>query len=211
MENASKLYSAVVKGHLDEASAITQQLLQSGLDADTILQGQLIPAMKEVGDLFEAGEYYLPNLLLSAQVMKTIMDILKPEMKSSGVAPIGRVAIGTIKGDLHDIGKNLVATLLEGNGFEVFDLGVDVGAERFVAAAKEHNVDIIAISALLTTTMINMEAVVQSLRREGLGQKVKVIIGGAPITQSYADEIGAHGFNDNANGAVKLATNLLGR
>lgn len=209
MEDLSKLYNAVVEGKIDEAGMLTRQVLDTGCDAGTILNRSLVPAMAEVGTRFERNEYYIPNMLAAAQAMKTAMEILKPSMKSLGVEPVGSVAIGTIKGDLHDIGKNLVAFMLEGNGFEVFNLGMDVPPEQFVSAVKEHKVNIIAMSALLTTTMINMRDVLDALEREGLRDRVKVMIGGAPITRDYADEIGADGFSDNANGAVLLAKKLV--
>lgn len=209
MIELSKLYEAVVEGNIDEAGIITRQVLDKGVDAGTVLNQSLIPAMQEVGDRFERNEYYIPNMLVAAQAMKTAMDILKPSMVKSGVKPLGKVAIGTIKGDLHDIGKNLVASMLEGNGFEVLNLGTDVTTGRFVSAVKEDKVNILAISALLTTTMINMKAVVDALTREGLRNKVKIMIGGAPITRAFANEIGADGFSDNANGAVNLAKTLM--
>ncbi|MCP5103584.1 MAG: cobalamin-binding protein [bacterium] len=210
MVDLSILYDAVVDGKIDEAGTLTRQALDTGSDAGTILNQSLVPAMAEVGERFERNEYYIPNMLIAAQAMKTAMEILKPAMVNSGVEPVAGVAIGTIKGDLHDIGKNLVAAMLEGNGFEVFNLGMDVTPGQFVSAVKEHKVNIIAISALLTTTMINMKAVIDALEGEGLRQGVKVIIGGAPVTGAYADEIGADGFSDNANSAVMLAKQLLG-
>lgn len=209
MEYLLKLYKAVVEGEIDEAGTLTRQILDTGADAGTVLNKSLIPAMQEVGDRFERNEYYIPNMLVAAQAMKIAMDILKPSMVHSGVKPLGRVAIGTIKGDLHDIGKNLVASMLEGNGFEVLNLGTDVTPERFISAVKEHKVNLIAISALLTTTMINMKEVIDTLDREGLRDRVKIMIGGAPITHAYANEIGADGFSDNANSAVTLAKMLM--
>lgn len=209
MDDLSILYDAVVEGKIDEAGALTTRALDTGTDAETILNRSLVPAMQEVGERFERNEYYIPNMLVAAQAMKTAMEILKPSMAISDVKPVGSVAIGTIKGDLHDIGKNLVASMLEGNGFKVFNLGMDVEVERFVAAVNEHKVDIIAISALLTTSMITMKEVITALHREGLRDKVKVIIGGAPITRAYADEIGADGCSDNANGAVNLVKQLV--
>lgn len=209
MADLSKLYDAVVEGKIDEAGTFTRLALDTGTDAGTILNQSLVPAMAEVGARFERNEYYIPNMLVSAQAMKTAMEILRPSMVNSDVKPVGSVAIGTIKGDLHDIGKNLVASMLEGNGFTVFNLGMDVEPGRFVAAVKEQRVDIIAISALLTTSMVSMKDVIAALDREGLRDGVKVIIGGAPVTQAYADEIGADGCSDNANGAVILSKQLL--
>jgi corrinoid protein of di/trimethylamine methyltransferase len=209
VEDLAKLYDAVVEGKIDEAGTFTRQALNNGIDAETILTQALVPAMGEVGDRFERNEYYIPNMLVAAEAMKTAMEILKPSMVNWEMKPAGRVAIGTVKGDLHDIGKNLVASMLEGNGFEVFNLGMNVEPERFVSAVNEYKVNIIAMSALLTTTMINMKDVIKALDREGLKDQVKVIIGGAPITRAYADEIGANGFSDNANGAVSLAKMLM--
>lgn len=209
MADFSKLYDAVVNGKIDDAGPLTHHALDNGNDAQTILNDALVPAMTEVGERFERNEYYIPNMLISAQAMKTAMKILKPFMKSADVTPLGGVAIGTIKGDLHDIGKNLVASMLEGNGFEVFNLGMDVEPQKFVAAVKEHQVNIIAVSALLTTTMMTMKEVVELLRREGLRDQVRIMIGGAPITPEYAAEIGADGTCDNAAGAVTLAKQLV--
>jgi len=205
----SELYDAVVDGKIDGAAALTRQALGSGIDAAVVLNQSLIPAMAEVGDRFERNEYFIPNMLVSAEAMKTAMDVLKPLMMEAGVEPVGSVAIGTIKGDLHDIGKNLVASLLEGNGFRVINLGMDVEPDAFVMAVKEHKVDLIAISALLTTTMTGMKTVIDLLEREGLRDRVKVIVGGAPLTSEYAGEIGTDGFSDNANGAVALAKRLV--
>jgi corrinoid protein of di/trimethylamine methyltransferase len=209
MEELLKLYEAVLEGRINEAGIITRHVLDMCVDAGTILNQSLIPAMQEVGNRFERNEYYIPNMLVAAEAMKTAMDILKPSIVHAGVKSPGKVAIGTIKGDLHDIGKNLVASMLEGNGFEVLNLGTDVTTERFVTAVKEDKVNIIAISALLTTTMINMKTVIDALTREELRDKVKIMIGGAPITHAFADEIGADGFSDNANGAVSLAKTLM--
>jgi 5-methyltetrahydrofolate--homocysteine methyltransferase len=208
MEDLSKLYEAVVDGRIDEAGALTNEALNTGHDASMILNQTLVPAMGEVGDRFERNEYFIPNMLIAAEAMKTAMEVLKPSLGTSGLEPVGSVAIGTVKGDLHDIGKNLVASMLEGNGFRVVNLGMDVEPEAFVNAVKEENVNIIAMSALLTTTMSVMKEVVEALKREGLRDRVKIIVGGAPITPEYAEEIGANGCSDNANGAVSLAKQL---
>lgn len=209
MAELSGLYDAVVGGRIDDAGTLTQRALDGGADADEILSRSLIPAMAEVGNRFEQNEYFIPNMLVSAEAMKTAMTILKPVMLKDGVEPVGSVAIGTIKGDLHDIGKNLVAAMLEGNGFQVINLGMDVAPDAFVEAVKKHNIDIIAISALLTTTMTNMKTVIDTLKGEGLRERVKIIVGGAPITPEYAGEIGADGSSDSANGAVVLAKQLV--
>ncbi|MCK4765261.1 MAG: corrinoid protein [Candidatus Aminicenantes bacterium] len=209
MADLSKLYDAVVAGRIEAAGTLTRRALSGGSAPGTILNESLVPAMAEVGARFGRNEYYIPDMLISAEAMKTAMGILQPALVTAGVEPVGSVAIGTIKGDLHDIGKNLVAAMLEGNGFQVFNLGMNVAPEQFAAAVKEHEVDLIAISALLTTTMINMKEVIDILDREGLREQVKVIIGGAPVTPDYAEKIGADGFSDNANGAVNLTKQLI--
>jgi methanogenic corrinoid protein MtbC1 len=170
----------------------------------------MIPAMAEVGRRFEQGEYFVPELLIAARAMKGALEILRPLLTARGIAPVGRVVIGTVKGDLHDIGKGLVGSMLEGGGFEVVDLGVDVPPDRFVAAARQTAADIIAVSALLTTTMLGMRGVVEVLERDGLRSRFKVIVGGAPVTRQFAQSIGADGYSDTAGGAVALARQLVG-
>lgn len=204
----SSLYDAVIEGKIEEAGSLTRQALDEKINAETILNDALIPAMTETGERFENGEYYIPHMLIAAEAMKKAMEILKPHLSQSGIKPIANVAIGTIHGDLHDIGKNLVASLLEGNGFKVFNLGTDVKAHQFAAAVKEKNVSLIAMSALLTTTMINMKEVIDTLKKEGLRDRVKVMIGGAPVSHAYAQQIGADGFSETASGAVSLAKQL---
>jgi methylmalonyl-CoA mutase cobalamin-binding domain/chain len=169
----------------------------------------MIPAMDEVGKRFECNEYFVPELLIAARAMKVSLELVAPLLLAAGVERTGRVVIGTVQGDLHDIGKNLVASMLEGSGFEVVDLGVDVSPEKFVAAAKEKEGTIVAISALLTTTMTMMKAVVQALEKAGIRDRTKVIVGGAPITRAFADEIGADGFGENASNAVAVARKLV--
>jgi 5-methyltetrahydrofolate--homocysteine methyltransferase len=169
----------------------------------------MIPAMDEVGRRFENQEYFVPELLISARAMKGALELLRPLLAAEGVQPVGRVVIDTVKGDLHDIGKGLVASMLEGGGFEVIDLGVDVAPEKFVAEAKQHGAHIIAVSALLTITMMGMKAVVEAVNEAGLADRCKVIIGGAPVTQQYADSIGAAAYSSNANAAVGLARELV--
>src|ERR1041384_5425439 len=161
--------------------------------------------MDEVGRRFEANEYFVPELLISARAMKSALELIRPLLNARGDKPLGRVAIGTVRGDLHDIGKNLVASLLEGGGFEVIDLGVNVSPETFISTIREKNANIIAMSALLTTTMPAMKITIEAFKQAGVRDKVKVLIGGAPITQKYADEIGADGYSENAVGAVALA------
>ena len=165
--------------------------------------------MMQVGHLFEEGEYYVPEMLVAARAMQAALDILKPLLVNSGVEPVGKVVIGTVKGDLHDIGKNLVAMMLEGAGFQIRDLGIDVAPEKFVDAIRE-DVDILALSALLTTTMPSMEATIKAVDEAGLRDRVKIIVGGAPVTANYAQRIGANGFAPDAGKAVTIAKSLLG-
>ena len=201
------LYDAIFKGMAPLAKTSVQAALAEGKTPQDIIDESMIPAMEAIGQEFEAGRVFVPNLLLSARAMKTALDILKPLMLSEQTATLGTVVIGTVKGDLHDIGKNLVASMLEGRGFKVVNLGTDVSKERFIEAAKENNADIIAMSALLTTTMDYMKEVVDAVKADGL--KVKTMIGGAPVTAEFAASIGADGFSTNANEAVTVAKNLL--
>ncbi|MCC7519046.1 MAG: corrinoid protein [Verrucomicrobiae bacterium] len=209
MKEYKELYTAVLEGKAKDARAITEKALAEGADPKQLVDREMITAMAEVGRRFETNEYFVPELLISARAMKAALELIKPLLVKSGVQPVGRVAIGTVKGDLHDIGKNLVAAMLEGGGFEVVDLGVDVSIEKFIAAVKEKNVEVLGLSALLTTTMPGMKGVIEDLKGQGLREKVKVIIGGAPVTQNYANEIGADGYADNASSAVALAKQLL--
>ncbi|MEI6394382.1 MAG: corrinoid protein [Verrucomicrobiota bacterium] len=205
MSDLKKLYEAVVSGDAKATQALTQQALAEGVDPLKLVNEQMVPAMDEVGRRFEANEYFVPELLISARAMKAALELIRPILTARGDKPVGRVAIGTVKGDLHDIGKNLVASLLEGGGFEVIDLGVNVPPEKFIASINEKQANIIAMSALLTTTMPAMKTTIDALKQAGVRSKVKVLIGGAPITQKYADEIGADGYSENAVGAVALA------
>lgn len=208
MTDLNGLYEAILGGKLEPAVAITNQAVAEGVDPQSIINGYMIKAMEEIGARFEAGQAFVPNLLMSARAMKGSLDILKPLLKGDGSASAGKIVIGTVKGDLHDIGKNLVASMLEGCGFEVINLGVDVPSEKFVEAAREHNADIICMSALLTTTMNYMKEVVEAVKAAGL--KVRVMVGGAPLTENFARSIGADGYSSNANGAVVLARSLIG-
>jgi len=205
MPDLKELHDAVIRGDAKTSAAVTQQALAEGIDPLMLVNQYMIPAMDEVGRRFECSEYFVPELLISARAMKAALDLIRPLLTARGTEPVGRVAIGTVRGDLHDIGKNLVASLLEGGGFEVIDLGVNVSPERFIATVREKNANIIAMSALLTTTMPSMKATIEALKQAGMRDKVKVLIGGAPITQQYADEIGADGYSDSAVGAVALA------
>jgi len=205
MPDLKQLYDAVVNGDAKTSQAITQQALADGVDPLKLVNEYMVPAMDEVGRRFEANEYFVPELLIAARAMKASLELIRPLLTARGDQPAGRVAIGTVKGDLHDIGKNLVASLLEGGGFEVIDLGVNVPPEKFIATIKEKGANIVAMSALLTTTMPAMKSTIDALKQAGVRQQVKVLIGGAPITQKYADEIGADGYSENAVGAVALA------
>lgn len=209
MSNPSELYDAILTGNAKKAEEATKAALEANVDPSELLGKYMIPAMDEVGKRFECNEYFVPELLIAARAMKTALQLLTPKLAASGAKAKGRVVIGTVQGDLHDIGKNLVASMLEGGGFEVVDLGVDVPPQKFIEAAKEKEGTIIAMSALLTTTMTQMKTVIKSLVDSGLREKVRVMIGGAPITQQYADEIGADGYGDNASSAVALARKLV--
>jgi corrinoid protein of di/trimethylamine methyltransferase len=204
------LYTAILEGDAPTAKSITEKAVAEGIDPQSLLSEYMIPAMDEVGRLFEANEYFVPELLISARAMKGALEVLRPLLATSGVKPVAKVAIGTVRGDLHDIGKNLVAAMLEGGGFEVIDLGVDVSPEKFIAAVQEQQVQVIAMSALLTTTMPGMKTTIEALQAAGLRERVKVMVGGAPVTKTYADSIGADAFSDNASGAVRAARTLLG-
>jgi len=208
MSNPSELYDAILTGNAKKAEEVTKAALAANVDPSELLGKYMIPAMDEVGKRFECNEYFVPELLIAARAMKTALQLLTPKLAASGAKAKGRVVIGTVQGDLHDIGKNLVASMLEGGGFEVVDLGVDVPPQKFIEAAKQKEGTIIAMSALLTTTMTQMKTVINALIDGGLRDKVRVMIGGAPITQQYADEIGADGYGDNASSAVALARKL---
>ncbi len=187
----------------------TQAALQAGTPPMDLIAGSMVPAMDQVGRLFEAEEYFVPELLLAGRAMKNAMELLRPLMTAAGQKFATRVVIGTVKGDLHDIGKNIVASMLEGGGFEVIDLGADVTPEKFVAAVEESKPHVLCMSALLTVTMPAMRTTIEALKRAGLRDHVKVLIGGAPVTTEYAKEIGADGYSDNASGAVGLVKSLI--
>jgi corrinoid protein of di/trimethylamine methyltransferase len=209
MIDLKPLYEAVLEGDAPTAKSTVQQAIAEGVDPQELLSNYMIPAMDEAGRRFEENEYFVPELLIAARAMKGALEIIRPLLAEQGAEPVGKVVVGTVKGDLHDIGKNLVAAMLEGGGFEVIDLGVDVSPEKFVEAAKEKGAQIIAMSALLTTTMPGMKATVEAVKTAGIRDNVKIMIGGAPVTQRYADEIGADGFSDNASGAVGVARKLV--
>lgn len=207
-ELLKKLYEAVLDGQRDAAKENVETALGAGLDPADVLD-TMVSAMGEVGRLFEEGEYFVPEMLISARAMQTGMEILKPSLVEADIQPVGKIIAGTVKGDLHDIGKNLVCMMLEGAGFEVVDLGTDVSPDAFVAAVNEHHPDFIAMSALLTTTMPSMQSTIEALQSAGIRDKVKVLIGGAPINDSYAEKIGADGYAQDASRAVKLAKSLI--
>ncbi len=208
MADLDTLYQAVLNGDAKAAAAVTRQALDEGMDPLALVQGTMVPAMAEVGRRFEADEYFVPELLLSARAMKGALELLRPLLAGRDAASAGRVAIGTVQGDLHDIGKNLVAAMLEGGGFEVIDLGTDVPPQRFVDAIQQKGAQIVALSALLTVTMASMTKTIEALTAAGVRERVKVIVGGAPVTQRYADAIGADGYSENASSAVALARRL---
>lgn len=201
------LYTAILEGQRDAAKQKVSEALDSGMDPGVVLD-IMVGAMGEVGRLFEEGEYFVPEMLIAARAMKTGMEILKPHLVDSDIQPLGKIVAGTVKGDLHDIGKNLVCMMLEGAGFQIVDLGSDVSPDAFVSAVKEHHPDYLALSALLTTTMPFMQSTIEALEKAGLRDEVKVLIGGAPITSAYAEKIGADGYAPDASRAVKLAKSL---
>lgn len=198
-----------MKGKAPEAIDATKALLEQNIDPQEIINTKMVTAMSEIGKQFEEGTAFVPQLLMSARAMKAALEILKPLMAGKETVSLGKIVIGTVKGDLHDIGKNLVASMLEGCGFEVINAGIDVTAEKFVDEVKKNNADVICMSALLTTTMTYMKEVIKAVEDAGLRDKVKIMIGGAPVSQEYSDEIGADGYSDNANSAVALAKKLM--
>jgi len=204
-----QIYEYTVTGNAPKVKELTQQALAEGAAPGELITKYLIPAMSEVGDRFERNEYYVPELLIAARAMQGALAILKPLLTDSDIKSAGKVVIGTVKGDLHDIGKNLVSMMLQGAGFEIIDMGVDVAPEKFVDAIKTNKADVVALSALLTTTMPSMKTTIEALKAAGLRDSVKVIIGGAPVTQRYADEIGADGYAPDANSAVRKTKELL--
>ena len=207
-EVVQQIFSAILEGDKDKAAESVETALTDGLSPTRVLEDGLIAAMSEVGRRFEAGEFYVPEMLVSARAMQAGLARLKPQLIQAAVKPLGRIAIGTVKGDLHEIGKNLVGMMLEGAGFEIQDLGVDVPPDTFVQAARE-GACIVAISALLTTTMSSMQDTVAALEAAGLRPRVRVMVGGAPVTQTFADRIGADGFAPDASQAVALARRLI--
>lgn len=209
MDAVNNLYNAILKGNLKDSIEITTNSLNENISPDVIINEYMVKAMEEIGARFERGEAFVPELLMSARAMKGALDILKPLLVKNSNSIQGKVVIGTVKGDLHDIGKNLVASMLEGCGFEVINIGTDASVDKFVNTAIEVNADIICMSALLTTTMNYMSEIIEELNKRGLKGKIKVMIGGAPVNEKFANQIGADGYSDNANSAVILAKKLL--
>ena len=210
MALSQKLFDAIVEGKADLAKSLVEEELKVGTDPTALISGTMIPAMDEVGKLFEQEEYFVPELLLAGRAMKAAMAPLRPLLAASGAKPVGVVVAGTVKGDLHDIGKNLVVSMLEGAGFQVVDAGVDVSPQQFVAAIREHNAGIVCLSALLTVTMTAMKSTVEAIKDAGLRKSVKILVGGAPLNEKYANEIGADGYGASATEAVALARRQVG-
>lgn len=209
MSVLSKISACVIEGNLNDIKDLTNQALGEGLSAKDILDQGLMPGMDHVGVEFKAGNMFVPEVLRSAKTMSSAMEILKPILTESGVEMVGKVVLGTVKGDLHDIGKNLVGMMCEGAGFEVVDLGKDISPEAFVDAVKEYNPHIVGMSALLTTTMRTMESTIKALEEAGLRDKVKVMVGGAPVTKEFAEKIGADAYASNAAAAAEMATKFV--
>lgn len=209
MSTLKQICESLMKGKADDVKALVEQALKDKEEPGKILNEGLLAGMGIIGEQFKKNEVYVPEVLIAARAMKAGMSVLQPKLASAGVKPVGTVVIGTVKGDLHDIGKNLVRMMLEGAGFKVADIGIDVEPEKFVQAAVDNNASVIGVSALLTTTMTNMKGVVDAVKASDLADKAKVMIGGAPVTQAYCDEIGAHGYAPDAASAADLAKSLL--
>lgn len=210
MELLAQLNEAIGSGHVDKVTELTEKAIEDGIKLEDIIYLGMIPAMDKVGDKFHKGLAYIPEMLLAARAMQSGLAIVKPKLLASGVKSETKAVIGSVKGDLHDIGKNLVIMMMEGAGFEVIDLGVDVAPEKFVAAVKDNKPQIVGMSALLSTTLSEMKAVIELLKEEGYREQVKVLIGGAPVSQDFADKIGADGYGEDASTAVKIVRELLG-
>lgn len=205
-----ELEQAVIDGESEDAEAVAKKALEQGLDPLACIDNGLTKGIQRVGELFSSGEYFLPELIMGADAMKVALDVLEPALLSNQHREVvGRVVLGTVEGDLHEIGKTLVGTMLTANGFDVIDIGVDKSVDEFIAAVKENNADIVGASALLTTTMLQQKALIQALEQAGLKDQVKVMVGGAPVTDSYAKEIGADGYAEDAISAVDMAMRLI--
>ena len=203
------LFESIIEGDMRAAPQLVQDALDNNLAPDLILNSCMIPAMTEVGRLFEEGDYFVPEMLISARAMQAGLVVLKPHLVDSGVEPIGKVIIGTVQGDMHDIGKNLVAMMMEGAGFEIIDLGVDVSPEAFIEAIQANDADVVAMSALLTTTMPKMKAVIDAIQEAGIRDNVHIMIGGAPVTAEYAEHVGADGYAPDASRAASKVKSLV--
>lgn len=210
MEILKKIIDKIIEGNITEVESLTKQAMEQKVDIQKIMNEGFIPGLDVVGEKYTAGEFFLPEMLMSAMAVKTGMEILRPLLTKSGVKPKGIMVAGTVMGDVHDIGKNIVCMMMEGGGFKVIDVGVDVPAEKFISAAKNNNADIIAMSALISTTRANMKGIIEAIRASELNHKVKVMVGGAPVTQDFAKSIGADGYAPDAGLAVKKAKELLG-
>lgn len=211
MEDLNKLYEAILSGNLEKAIEITKLAIENKVNPQDIINLYMIKAMEEIGKRFEEGKVFVPNLLMSARAMRGALDILKPLISGHVEAYLGKIVIGTVKGDLHDIGKNLVASMFEGCGFEVINLGVDVSSEKFVEAVQASHANIVCMSALLTTTMNYMKEVIAAIEKAGLRERVKIMVGGAPLNDAFAKSIGADAYTSNANAAVVVAKELLNK
>jgi len=209
MDKVKQISEAIVQLKWDEIAALTNETLEAGVPALEILNQGLVPGMSVVGIKFRSGEMFLPEVLLSAKTMKTALEILLPILSQQGTGTMSRVAIGTVAGDVHDIGKNIVISMLQGNGFEVMDLGIDVDPKRFVEVVRDNDLQILGLSSLLTSTMPMIEETIKALEKAGLRQKAKVMVGGAPVTQAYADQVGADGYGADAVAAVEKARALI--
>lgn len=209
MADLNKLFDSIVAGKLEPAVEVSHDIIEEKIDIQMVINDYMIKAMEEIGDRFQNNKAYVPELLMAARAMKGSLDLLKPYMKDNSVTTVGKIVIGTVFGDLHDIGKNLVSSMFEGCGFEVVNLGVNVKAEQFVETVKKENADILCLSALLTTTMNYMKVVIDALGQAGLRDRVKVMVGGAPVNEAFARQIGADAYTSNANAAVLKAKELL--
>jgi 5-methyltetrahydrofolate--homocysteine methyltransferase len=210
MTPTEELYEAILSGDKNTAGEVVRRALDASVDPQSLIDQAMIPAMDEVGKRFEEGEYFVPELLLSARAMKAALELINPLLSETGASSKGCIVIGTVQGDLHDIGKNLVCAMLEGAGFEVVDLGTNVTPDQFVAAVEEYDADLIGLSALLTATMPMMMSTIEALEAAGVRNRVKILVGGAPLSTHYAEEIKADAYADNANAAVRAAQALLG-
>ncbi|MCM5559350.1 corrinoid protein [Pleomorphomonas sp. JP5] len=208
MQDWSKLYDAIVDGDDKTSAKLTKEAIEAGEDPSTLISETMVPAMAEVGRLFEIEEYFVPELLLAGRAMKAGLELLRPILAASGVEPTGRIVIGTVKGDLHDIGKNLVVSMMEGAGFEVIDLGIDVPPETFIEAVRDKKPQIVGMSALLTVTMPAIKTTIEAMVAAGVRDGVKIMVGGAPVTEEYAREVGADAFGENASVAATIAKRL---